>query len=145
MAVRVVAFSARPALREQEPLSQINITPLIDVMLVLLIMMILTIPMATHKVPIDLPQPGPASPPGKDHVIAMLANGGITLDGKAIDSSALEHRLEALSVDSGNAFDLRIDGMAHYGGADALLATIKRAGITRLGFVGTDRFVDSIR
>jgi biopolymer transport protein ExbD len=145
MAARVVAFSARSAPRDQEPLSQINITPLIDVMLVLLIMMILTIPMATHKVPIDLPQPGPASAPGQDHVIAMLANGGLTLDGRAIGMTALQHRLEALSVDSRNAFDLSIDGRAPYGGADRLLATIKRAGVTRLGFVGEDRFVDSIR
>src|SRR5882757_984700 len=86
--------------REPQPMSALNITPLIDVMLVLLVMMILTIPAMTHKVPIDLPVAGPTD--GKPMVIHQLdlaANGALSLDGTALSAAALPGRLAALRTD----------------------------------------------
>jgi Biopolymer transport protein ExbD/TolR len=65
-----------------EPLASINITPLIDVLLVLLVMIILTIPIMAHEVPIDLPQPGPkAGVPQVVHRLAIARSGAVSLDG----------------------------------------------------------------
>src|SRR5437870_8185323 len=60
-------------------ISEINTTPLIDVMLVLLIMFIITIPMATHKVPLDLPQPNPLPLPARPfHQLEIAADGSLS-------------------------------------------------------------------
>lgn len=137
------AFAHRSHGLAADPAPTINITPLIDVLLVLLIMMILTIPAMTHKVPIDLPQPGPASPElAVAHTIDMDATGALALDGKPVSDAALQARLAALRADPDNLFHLRIDPHARYERADQALATIKRAGVTRLGFVGNERFAD---
>ena len=129
--------------REPQPMSGMNITPLIDVMLVLLVMMILTIPAMTHKVPLDLPQPGP--PSGKNMVIHQLdlaANGALRLDGASLDPAALPGKLTALKADPDAELHVNTDPMAPYGRFDQTLATIKHAGITRLGFVGNERYTD---
>jgi biopolymer transport protein ExbD len=128
--------------REPQPMSSLNITPLIDVMLVLLVMMILTIPAMTHKVPLELPQPGvgPAHP--VIHQLDLAANGALRLDGTALDPAALPGRLAALKADPIAELHVNTDPMAQYGRFDETLATIKRAGITRLGFVGNERYTD---
>lgn len=129
--------------REPQPMSALNITPLIDVLLVLLVMMILTIPAMTHKVPLDLPQPGNAQP--KDMVIHQLdlaANGALRLDGAEIAPAALPARLAALKADARAELHVATDPQARYDRFDATLATIKRAGITRLGFVGNEHYTD---
>ena len=129
--------------REPQPMSALNITPLIDVMLVLLVMMILTIPAITHKVPLDLPQPGngPTRHP-VIHQLDLAANGALRLDGAAIDPGALPARLGALKADPQAELHVNTDPMAQYRRFDETLATIKRAGITRLGFVGNERYTD---
>jgi len=129
--------------REPQPMSALNITPLIDVMLVLLVMMILTIPAITHKVPLDLPQPGdgPTAHPVV-HQLDLAANGALHLDGAALDPAALPAKLTALKADPQAELHVNTDPMAHYGRFDETLATIKRAGITRLGFVGNERYTD---
>jgi hypothetical protein len=74
--MRRVAFAV-PVYRDHaEPMSELNITPLIDVMLVLLVMFILVLPAATHQVPIDLPQPGPSPELPVDTHRLMLARAG---------------------------------------------------------------------
>ena len=141
------AYAARIRRLEPEPLAAINITPLIDVLLVLLIMMILSIPAMTHKVPIDLPQPGPTVPLDKQvaHLIDLDQAGVVRLDGRTVSDDALAARLTRLNADPASAFQLRIDAHTRYARADATLATIKRAGITRLGFIGNERFADFAR
>jgi len=141
MLARAYASPARQL--DPEPLSAINITPLIDVMLVLLIMMILSIPAMTNKVPIDLPQSGPSDPKlAVTHIIALDAAGVTTLDGAAVSDAALQTRLTAMRADPNNEYQLRIDGHTRYERADQVFAAIKRADVTRLGFVGNDRFAD---
>lgn len=129
--------------REPQPMSALNITPLIDVMLVLLVMMILTIPAMTHKVPIDLPQPGGGAPEHPViHQLDLAANGALRLDGAAVDPAALSGRLATLKADPTAELHVNTDPMARYDRFDETLATIKKAGITRLGFVGNERYTD---
>lgn len=125
-----------------QPMASINITPLIDVMLVLLIMLILTIPTMTHKVTIDLPtaQPAAATPPEKMHRLDIAANGALTLDGVAADEASLSARLASVVADRQALLTINADAQSRYETFDRVLATIKRAGVTRLGFAGNNRF-----
>lgn len=129
---------------QSEPIATINITPLIDVMLVLLIMMILTIPTMTHKVTIDLPAAGPPQPlpRGKMHRLDIAASGALTLDGAATDEARLPAQLEPLFGDHQALLTVKADAESRYETFDRVLATIKRAGVTRLGFAGNDRFAN---
>jgi biopolymer transport protein ExbD len=121
---------------EPVPMSAINVTPFIDVMLVLLIVMILSIPIATQKVPIDLPS-GPSTttetlPPS---VLAINQQGALLWNGETIADAALPAKLSALQQ-SGATLHMQTDPEARYERFDAILAKVKLAGITRLGFVG---------
>ena len=91
----------RPAFADPTaPIANLNMTPLIDVLLVLLVMMILSVPVITHKVPVDLPQ-GPIDLREQrlSHRLDLDATGALRLDGVSIGKGALLHRLEALSAD----------------------------------------------
>jgi biopolymer transport protein ExbD len=126
---------------DSQPIAEMNITPLIDVLLVLLIMMILTLPTATHKVAVDLPSgPGKAVSPDKMHRLEIAASGALSLDGAAIAESALPDQLVAAMADKDATLTIRADAAARYETFDRVLATVKRAGVTRLGFVGNDQF-----
>jgi len=140
--VRTPAFAARGArIADPEPLSALNITPLIDVLLVLIVTLILTIPMMTHKVPIDLPAGGqPSASTGAIHRIDLNAAGQISLDGAAVDLAGLRARLDSIRADPEVQLQFSTDGATRYERFDQTLAVIKRAGITRLGFVGNERF-----
>jgi len=124
-----------------QPIAEMNITPLIDVLLVLLIMMILTLPIATHKVSVDLPS-GPGHPvsPDKAHRLEIAGSGALSLDGVTIAESALPDQLVATMADKDATLTIRADAAARYETFDRVLATVKRAGVTRLGFVGNDQF-----
>ena len=124
-----------------QPIAEMNITPLIDVLLVLLIMMILTLPVATHTVAVDLPS-GPGHPVSTDkmHRLEIAASGALSLDGAAIAESALPDQLVATMADKDATLTIRADAAARYETFDRVLATVKRAGVTRLGFVGNDQF-----
>ncbi|WP_203310238.1 ExbD/TolR family protein [Sphingomonas beigongshangi] len=120
-----------------EPLSELNITPLIDVMLVLLVMMILTLPQVLHKVPIDLPQDVKVPLAERvTHSLALLRDGGVVLDGAPVPVAALPARLAAVKADPKALLVMRTDPETRYERFDQTLAVVKRAGITRLGFVG---------
>jgi biopolymer transport protein ExbD len=124
------------------PIVAINTTPLVDVMLVLLIMFIIIIPTATHKVPLDLPQPGPlvATPPPA-HQLDIAANGALAWNGVALPAAALPARLAALAADPARPeLHLNAAGEARYEQVDTILAQIQTAGITRLGFVDNARY-----
>jgi len=124
-----------------QPIAEMNITPLIDVLLVLLIMMILTLPIATHKVAVDLPS-GPGHPvsPDTTHRLEIAASGALSLDGVTIAESALPDQLVATMTDKDATLTIRADAAARYETFDRVLATVKRAGVARLGFVGNDQF-----
>lgn len=125
---------------EPQPFSQLNITPLIDVMLVLLIIFILSIPAATHKVPIDLPGKTGSATVLERHRLVLDAGGSVMLDGAAADGAGLNARLAAIAGRDDAVLELEVDPAASYARFDQLLADIRRAGITRLGFVGNERY-----
>jgi biopolymer transport protein ExbD len=124
--------------REHEPLAAMNITPLIDVMLVLLVMLILTIPLATHKVVIDLPTAAPVTAdPAEPHRLSIARDGSLAWDGRAVGDGELMILLERFGGEAGGpALEMQTDPEARYERFDAVLAMVKRANITKLGFVG---------
>ena len=134
-----------PATMIDDPVPALNVTPLIDVLLVLIVMLILTIPMMTHKIPIDLPVPGPrTSPPGVVHRIAITPSGSLRWDGVAIGASQLPARLATVRANPDAALEIQADGTSRYDVFAHTLATIKTAGITRLGFVGNERMAAAL-
>jgi len=139
---------ARPAtLADLMPIPTINTTPLIDMMLVILIMLIISIPVTSHKVPLDLPAPArdfPRRPPVV-HRLAVLASGALLWDGQALPAAALPARLAALQADPGlPILELRAEGEARYERVDQVFAQIRRSGVTRLGFVGNEGFAATL-
>ena len=129
---------------DAEVMMDINTTPLIDVMLVLIIMLIITIPVQLHAVNLNLPQ-GKPPPPNKPPVVVVIdlhADGTVLWDSVAVaDRAMLEAKLRevALAVDPPQVH-LRPDGQAAYGAVAGVLASAQRLGVTQLGVVGNERF-----
>ncbi|MCW2338098.1 biopolymer transport protein ExbD [Sphingobium sp. B2D3A] len=127
-----------------EPMMEMNTTPLIDVMLVLLIMFIITIPIQTHAVKIDLPQNADAPQNTIDPVKNRLTidpAGTIYWNGAPVDRVTLRQYLDQTSrMAPEPELQFEPDQSARYVVVDEVLAIIKRAGVTKLGFVGNDRY-----
>ena len=127
------------AARVPEPVqfSAINVTPFIDVMLVLLIVMILSMPMATHKIPIDLPgAPKPVPEIERPYQLAIDQGGSLFWDGRRIADAELPGKLATMQRDRAAVLHMNTDPDARYDRFDGVLAVVKRAGVERLGFVG---------
>jgi biopolymer transport protein ExbD len=134
-----------PAFAFDDPSPALNVTPLIDVLLVLIVMLILTIPIMTHEIPVDLPAPGPrAAAPIEIHRIAISPAGALSWDGVAIAADQLPARLTIITGNPDASLEIAADAATRYEAFAQTLATIKRAGVTRLGFVGNERMVGSL-
>jgi biopolymer transport protein ExbD len=127
-----------------EPMMEMNTTPLIDVMLVLLIMFIITIPIQTHAVKVDLPQNSPqnATPVEPDkNKLYIDAQGQIFWNSVPIDDVTLRQYLDAsLQRDPEPELHFQPDPQARYDVVDRVLAIVKRANVTKLGFVGNEQY-----
>jgi biopolymer transport protein ExbD len=123
--------------RHPDPISAINVTPFIDVLLVLLIMIILTVPIATQKLPIDLPQ-GPSLPevPTPPHKLLIDRQGTLFWDGVQVKDAQLPALLASVAKSEEEVLHLQTDPETRYERFNLILGKIKRAGVTRLGFVG---------
>ena len=130
----------------EAPISSINTTPLIDVMLVLLIMFIITIPVASHEVPLDLPQPSPIQPPQEPvrHQLSIDPAGRMTLDGAAIAAADLPGRLRAVAAEPRSELLLSADAETPYERFDQVLAVVRASGVSRLG-MDNHRFAGAVR
>ena len=132
------------ASEDGEPMMEMNTTPLIDVMLVLLIMFIITIPIQTHAVKIDLPQNAPPTDSVVDPVknkVAIDAAGTITWNGAPIDLLTLRLYLkQSLALPVEPELQFQPDSQTRYVVVDQVLAEIKRANVTKLGFVGNEQY-----
>ena len=124
----------------EAPMSELNTTPLIDVMLVLLIMFIITIPISTHKVPLDLPQGPVEHSEPLVHRLNLDSAGRAYLDGLPISEAELPARLGAIAAGPESELHLRAEAETPYDNFDRVLAAVKRAGIVRLGLVDNERF-----
>lgn len=128
------------------PMMEMNTTPLIDVMLVLLIMFIITIPVATHSVDIDLPQPS-AEPPPLDQVdpiknkIVLTQADEILWNGDAINQNELVRNLqESLAFAVEPELQFEPEPRASYDISIKVLNIIKGSGVTKFGFVGNEKY-----
>lgn len=128
------------------PMMEMNTTPLIDVMLVLLIMFIITIPVANHAVNIDLPAPNP-NPPPPDQIdpiknkIVLTPQGEILWNGTPIDQGELVRNLEATKgIDPAPELQYEPDAQAGYDLSAKVLNIIKASGVTKFGFVGNEKY-----
>ncbi len=131
---------------EGEPMMDINTTPLIDVMLVLLIMFIITIPVQTHAVKIDLPVNSNATKPPVEpqkNKIIIYSNDTMTWNGQPIDESQLDTYLQAtLQIQPEPELHFQPAPDARYEKIDKVLAIIKRSGVSKLGFVGNEFYAN---
>ena len=132
------------ALRSQsiEPMGEMNTTPLIDVMLVLLIMFIVTIPTQTHGVKIDLPTGKPLPEVSSvRNTVVIGKDGRILWNSEGVDMNGLRIELNRTAVMQPQPeLHLVPDEAARYAVVDAVLAETRRAHVTRLGFVGNERY-----
>ncbi len=130
---------------EPEVMIDMNTTPLIDVMLVLLIMLIITIPAQLHSVNLDMPLPTNAAKK-VDPVVVKIdvdANSVINWNGKAVSRAELEAKLmEASAQQPQPELHIRSHAKAKYEAAAAVMASAQRIGLTKLGIVGSEQFVN---
>lgn len=133
---------------EDEGIVDINTTPLIDVMLVLLIMLIITIPLQTHSVAIDLPQGNPPPSAVQTPIVTIAINydNTITWNGSPITSedSLQDHLRNALTGSEDNQPEVHIhpNRLADYKTVAHVMADAQRIGVTKLGIVGLDQFME---
>ena len=127
------------------PMMEMNMTPLIDVLLVLLIVFIMSIPVATHAVSIDLPVPNPNPPPDmvdpiKNKIVLTPAN-EILWNGTAINSGELVSNLRtSLTFAVEPELQFEPEANASYDLSAQVLNIIKASGVTKFGFVGNEKY-----
>jgi biopolymer transport protein ExbD len=129
---------------EDEPMMDINMTPLIDVMLVLLIMFIITIPVMTHAVKLDMPRASNAPTNAQPIVINLEIDfdGTVLWNGTPVEIDSLEgyFRREAAN-DPQPELHIRPSKRAKYDVVARVLASAQRNGMRKIGFVGNEQFM----
>ena len=136
-----MAFGQLDSGTTPQPLSEINMTPLVDVMLVLLIIFIVTAPLLSHSVKINLPKVNAKATATKEPVMVSLdRNLQLFLDNKLITSEGLAAALQA-RVGSGEqpTVELHVDGDIAYQHVVRLMALVQNVGITKLSFTTEPR------
>ena len=132
---------------EGQAMCEINTTPLIDVMLVLLVTLILSLPIMTHAVKLDMPAPQPDAPPPEvqPEVIDLDIDfdGSVVWNGQVVTLNELERRFRPEAIkDPQPEIHLRPDRRANYGVVAKVLATAQRNRMTKIGFVNTADFAN---
>ena len=141
-----MSMSVEPVGGTNDVVAEMNTTPLIDVMLVLLVMLILTIPIQTHAVKIDLPQTSPMDRPAIPDVVKLeidfddttiwnrtLVRSSVELDRYLQDSAAKSPQPEV---------HVRPNRLAKYDAVAKTLAHAQRLGLTKMGFVGNEQYIE---
>ena len=130
---------------DPEVMVDINTTPLIDVMLVLLIMLIITIPIQLHSVNLNMPAGNPPPPPAPPVVVTIDIDfdGTVLWNGEILaDRAALEDKLRgAAALPDQPEVHLRPNKLVEYKSVAMVLASAQRLGVTKLGVVGNEQFV----
>ena len=123
------------------PMADINVTPLVDVMLVLLIIFMITAPMLSHKIKIDLPQPtnnpNPPIPPPDPIRLSVQATGQLFWNGEPISEESLRAQLAVYGVkplEQQPELDIRADKQTKYQLVATVMADAKNAGMGKIGF-----------
>jgi biopolymer transport protein ExbD len=122
----------------QMPTAEINMTPLVDVMLVLLIIFMITAPLMTHSVKVDLPRAASSPTPDKPMTlqVSINADNAVFIDSEAITPAALEARFrEAVARDAEVELHLKADRASRYEHLAETMSAARRAGVGKIGFV----------
>jgi biopolymer transport protein ExbD len=132
---------------EDDPMMEINTTPLIDVLLVLLVMLIITIPLQTHAIKLDMPQAVTLEKePDKPTVVQLIveADGTVLWNGETLmTDEAIETRmLDAAVAEPEPEIHLRPDRNVEYDYVARVLSAAQRNGLTKIGFVGNEQYID---
>ena len=128
-------LSSRPA---EAPMSEINVTPLVDVMLVLLVIFILTAPLMTSAIRLDLPQSEGGEPGITPQAVVLVVNaqGQWFLNDQPMAENALREQLaQAARRNPLTELELRADASVPYGRVVEAMGLAQKAGLSRIGFV----------
>ena len=142
-----MAMSVGPAIGASEPevMIDINTTPLIDVMLVLLIMLIITIPIQTHAIKMNMPIGNPPPPITQPEVVQIDIDfdGTTTWNGQPVpDRAALESKLAQIAAEPVQAeIHLRPNKLVPYRDVAAVMASAQRLGATKIGLIGNEQYM----
>lgn len=130
---------------DPEVMVDINTTPLIDVMLVLLIMLIITIPIQTHAVKLNMPVGSPPPVTKQPEVVEVDVDfdGTLSWNGQVVPSrNELDAKLQAVAAEPDQAeLHLRANKLASYKWVAQVMADAQRLGVTKIGLVGNEQFV----
>lgn len=124
--------------RHTQPMAEINTTPMVDVMLVLLVIFIITAPLLTHSIKIDLPQASNQPTPEKPDSITLSidAKGQLFWNDAPLDETELDSRLEAAAQQTPQPeLHLRADKTTNYQQLATVMNSAQKAGVEKLGFV----------
>ena len=131
---------------EAAPMGEMNTTPLIDVMLVLLIMFIITIPVQTHAVKLDLPPPNPNNTNQPDPVFNQIDIdflGNIYWNKTEVNMATLKSYLkQAAAMPEQPELRMRPEAEAKYVIVDEVMAAAQQAGMEKMGFVGNEAYAN---
>jgi len=131
--------------RDPEVMLDINTTPLIDVMLVLLIMLIITIPIQTHAVKLNMPVGNPPPPPVPPEVVTIEVDfdGTLIWNGRVVPNrQELEERLHAAAeMPVQPEVHLRPNKLVKYESVAMVMASAQRLGLKKIGLIGNEQFI----
>ena len=133
-----MAFGGFSRTGAEAPMAEINMIPLIDVMLVLLVIFIITAPLLTHAVKIDLPKASShALETRPDNVqLAIRETGQVYWNGERVEPAALDARLKEIArLEPQPEVHIRADRRTEYQRVAEVMSTVARAGVTRMGFI----------
>ncbi|MDO8177077.1 MAG: biopolymer transporter ExbD [Undibacterium sp.] len=129
---------------ESEPMMELNMTPLIDVMLVLIIMLITTLPVQNHSINLNMPT-NSAAPKTEEPVVKTIDvdfDGTISWNGEVVTLPGLEVKLtEVAATPNQPEVHLRPNKLVAYKSVAAVMASAQRLGVTKIGMVGNEQFL----
>jgi len=133
-----MAFGRLERTQGPQPMSEINMTPLVDVMLVLVVIFIITAPLLASSIRLDLPRTDAAKPNDAPRFVTVVLDksGGTFLNEKPVDAAQLAERLAQAARDNPETeIQLRADQAVPYGRVVEVMGAAQKAGLNRIGFV----------
>ena len=133
-----MAFGRLERTTGPQPMSDINMTPLVDVMLVLVVIFILTAPLLASSIRLDLPRSEGATPGSAPQFVTLVvdASGQAFLDDQPLSQSALAERMRRIGAERPDTeIQLRADQAVPYGRVVEVMGLANKAGLSRIGFV----------
>jgi biopolymer transport protein ExbD len=131
---------------EAEPMMELNMTPLIDVMLVLIIMLITTLPVQNHSINLNMPTNAPSNPNPEPPVVKTIDvdfDGTISWNGEVVTLAGLDVKLtEVAATPNQPEVHLRPNKLVAYKTVAAVMAAAQRLGVTKIGMVGNEQFLN---